>query len=67
WLLDVMRCVDKLGKKEFALDEVYAFENELSLAHPENRHIKDKIRQQLQILRDNGYLEFIERGIYRVR
>lgn len=44
WVLDVMRCVDKLEHKDFSLDEVYAFENELSKKHPDNRHIKDKIR-----------------------
>lgn len=67
WLLDTMRCIDKLGKKEFSLDEIYAFENELRLLHPENKHIKDKIRQQLQFLRDKDYLVFIERGCYRLR
>lgn len=66
WLLDVMRCVDKLCKKEFMLNEVYAFKNELSQLHPENKHIKDKIRQQLQFLRDKGYLDFISRGYYRL-
>jgi type II restriction enzyme len=66
WLLDVMNCVDKIGHKEFLLDEVYAFSDVLSEKHPENKHIKDKIRQQLQILRDKGYLEFIERGKYRL-
>lgn len=66
WLLDVMRCVDKLDKREFTLDEAYAFENELSQLHPENKHIKDKIRQQLQILRDKGYLKFVEPGKYKV-
>ncbi len=66
WLLDVMNCVEKLGKKEFSLNEAYAFASILSKKHPENRHIKDKIRQQLQILRDKGYLEFIERGHYRL-
>lgn len=30
WLLDVMNCVEKLGKEEFSLDEVYFFENFLS-------------------------------------
>jgi len=65
WLLDVMRSIEKLGRREFTLDDMYAFEGELSKLHPENKHIKDKIRQQLQILRDKGYLEFIERGIYR--
>lgn len=66
WLLDIMRCVDRLGKKEFGLDEVYTFENELSLLHPENKHIKDKIRQQLQILRDKNYLRFLGNGKYKV-
>lgn len=64
WLLDIMRCVDNIHKKEFMLDEVYAFEMALSKLHPENKHIKDKIRQQLQILRDRGYLGFLGRGHY---
>jgi type II restriction enzyme len=64
WLLDIMRSLEKIGKREFALDEVYAFEGELSKLHPDNKHIKDKIRQQLQILRDRGYLEFTARGQY---
>lgn len=66
WLLDIMRCVEKIGKQNFTLNDVYAFENELSQLHPENRHIKDKIRQQLQFLRDKGYLDFITRGHYRI-
>lgn len=67
WLLDVMNCVEKLGRKEFSLDEIYAFENFLSKKHPENKHIKDKIRQQLQVLRDKNYLEFFGGGKYRIR
>ena len=66
WLLDVMRCVEKVGKREFTLDDIYAFEKELSALHPENKHIKDKIRQQLQILRDKEYLDFVSRGNYRL-
>jgi type II restriction enzyme len=67
WLLDTMLCVEKIGHKEFSLDEMYAFENELSKEHPDNRHIKNKIRQQLQVLRDKGYLEFTSRGSYRLK
>ena len=67
WLLDTMLCTEKIGKKEFSLDEMYAFENDLSKKHPDNRHIKDKIRQQLQVLRDKGYLEFTSRGNYRLK
>ncbi len=66
WLLDVMRCVEKLNKYEFCLEEVYAFQGDLSKLHPENNHIKDKIRQQLQVLRDKGYLDFTARGQYRL-
>jgi len=66
WLLDVMRCIEKLGKRDFTLEDVYAFEKELSVLHPENKHIKDKIRQQLQVLRDKGYLDFVSRGYYRL-
>lgn len=66
WLLDIMSCVEKIGSKEFTLDEVYSYEGLLSKKHPDNNHIKDKIRQQLQILRDNGYLEFLNRGKYKL-
>jgi type II restriction enzyme len=67
WLLDIMRCIEKLDNSRFTLDTMYAFENELSKLHPINRHVKDKIRQQLQILRDKGYLDFISRGEYKLR
>lgn len=66
WLLDVMRCIDKIGRHEFTLSDIYVFESELSELHPENKHIKDKIRQQLQVLRDENYIEFVERGKYRL-
>ena len=66
WLLDIMRCVDKLGKNKFTLADIYAFENELSILHPDNKHVKDKIRQQLQILRDKEYLSFIGNGEYKL-
>ena len=52
WILDTMNCIDALGKNEFSLQDVYAFEKELSMIHPENKNIKPKIRQQLQFLRD---------------
>lgn len=66
WILDVMQCIDSLGSKEFTLAEMYAFENILSKKYPKNNFIKDKIRQQLQILRDKGYLEFIRPGKYKL-
>ena len=58
WILDIMNCIESLNKKEFNLDEIYAFESDLKVLHPENNNIKAKIRQQLQFLRDKNYLEF---------
>jgi len=46
---------------------VYAKEGVIARLHPENRHVRDKIRQQLQVLRDKGLVEFLGRGEYRVR
>lgn len=64
WLLAVMKCIDKLPEK-FTLNQMYEFETQLSIQFPANNHIKDKIRQQLQILRDQNMIEFIGRGLYR--
>ena len=66
WILDVMRCIELIRKKEFTLMDVYKYEAILAKQHPGNRHIKDKIRQQLQILRDRNYIRFISRGEYRL-
>jgi len=65
WILDVMKCVDSISKEKFSLDDVYKFEEELKLKHPKNNFIKDKIRQQLQLLRDRGIIEFAGRGNYK--
>ena len=66
WLVEVMTCVEAIGAREFTLDQVYAFENRLSAIYPNNRHVRQKIRQQLQVLRDHGYLDFVSRGSYRL-
>ena len=66
WLADVLACVRKLDQETFALAEVYAFEDHLARLHPENKNIRPKIRQQLQILRDNGIIEFLGKGNYRI-
>ena len=66
WTLDVLKAVEKINQEKFALDDVYKFEGELSSKHPENKHVRDKIRQQLQVLRDEKVIEFIARGKYRI-
>ena len=67
WLIEVMKCIDLIGRATFTLDDVYAHEDRLSGIYPGNRHVKPKIRQQLQVLRDAGYLDFVGRGRYRLR
>lgn len=66
WLADVLACVRAIRKEAFSLSNVYVFEGRLARLHPENRHVRPKIRQQLQLLRDRGVLEFLGSGRYRI-
>ncbi len=66
WILDIMNCIDEIGRDNFSLEELYSFEDFLKKKHPNNRHIKDKIRQQLQFLRDKNYIKFLGRGKYQL-
>ena len=67
WLNDVLTCVRELEKEEFTLQEMYGFVDRLSKMHPENEHVEAKIRQQLQVLRNEGILEFLDyNGTYRI-
>ena len=65
WLVDTMYCIGLIPKSEFTLDDMYGFESLLKARHPQNNFVKDKIRQQLQLLRDKGIIEFVSRGVYR--
>lgn len=65
WLLDVWKCVETIPTNFFYLKQIYSLVDELKKKHPGNHHIKDKIRQQLQILRDKGLIVFISRGRYK--
>jgi len=67
WILDIMNCIDIIDKKEFTLADMYKFEGRLAVMHPQNKNIKPKIRQQLQFLRDKGYLDFVRDGLYCLR
>ena len=66
WLLELMRCVEAIRRAEFTLADVYAFEPRLAALYPGNSNVRPKIRQQLQVLRDRGWLAFGDRrGTYR--
>jgi len=67
WTSDVWTIVRRLPEK-FTLGDVYKFKEELATKHPGNRHVEAKIRQQLQVLRDERKIEFVDnRGSYRRR
>ena len=66
WLIAVMSCVRRLGKPRFNLQEMYLFESALQAQFPNNRNIRPKIRQQLQILRDKGWVDFQGNGNYQL-
>ena len=65
WLMDVLNCVNSIPTDNFSLSAVYTFVDFLSVKHPQNNNIQAKIRQQLQILRDLGFIEFLGKGQYR--
>lgn len=67
WLMDVLHCVNHTENREFTLAEIYRFEADLSKLHPGNHEVRAKIRQQLQMLRDRGIIDFLGNGHYRKR
>jgi hypothetical protein len=57
---------DSRAPSEFTNEDVYAFTRELEQLHPDNRHIRDKIRQQLQVLRDAKLLIHVSPAVWRL-
>lgn len=67
WTLDVLTTIRRLGKARFSLQELYQLEPYLQGIHPSNQNVRPKIRQQLQVLRDLGLIEFTSPGNYALR
>lgn len=51
--------------REFSLANVLGHRDELHRQFPNNRFVDAKIRQSLQVLRDQGLLQFVRPGLYR--
>ncbi|MCE5279638.1 MAG: hypothetical protein LLG03_16575 [Planctomycetaceae bacterium] len=66
WTLDVLAALRSLNRRVFRLEDVYGLEPQLATLHPNNNHIRPKIRQQLQILRDLNLLRFMGGGHYEL-
>jgi type II restriction enzyme len=61
WALDVLNVVRRLRKDEFTSADVYAHARELKQLRPGKGDVRNKIRQQLHVLRDAGLLAQSER------
>ncbi|OYW76762.1 MAG: hypothetical protein B7Z37_07155 [Verrucomicrobia bacterium 12-59-8] len=67
WTQMTMRAVLSLKAAEFEINQVYRVGLLLaSSQYPQNKSPKEKLRQQLQRLRDLGILEFLGGGRYRL-
>lgn len=65
WLAVTLGIIERLHKPSFTLYDVYAYEAHASRLFPNNKNIKAKLRQQLQVLRDMGFVEFQGHGLYK--
>ncbi|MGE0793706.1 MAG: hypothetical protein AB7V77_06010 [Candidatus Woesearchaeota archaeon] len=65
WTSDVLKIVQEQGT-EFSLKELYKYEKYFKELHPSNNNVQAKLRQQLQILRDNKVIRFKAKGIYEI-
>ena len=66
WAATILNLLHRLPNRNFDLADVYRFDSELQRLFPNNKHIKPKIRQQLQVLRDAGILVFLGEGRYQL-
>jgi HKD family nuclease len=65
WKREVFLCLQEINKSIFTLQDVNSFAPYLQNIFPDNNNIEAKIRQQLQILRDIGLVEFLGGGTYK--
>ncbi len=66
WTILTLGAIRRLGRQDFSLREIYAQEDSFRECYPNNLNIRPKLRQQLQVLRDLGYVEFLGGGEYRL-
>jgi HKD family nuclease len=56
---------DLLPEGQFTNDDMYAHEELFRQQYPNNQNIQAKVRQQLQVLGRLGFIEHVERGVWR--
>ncbi len=66
WAALRLRIVRSLPGRQFALSDLYARDAEFAFAYPGSRCLHEKIRQQLQLLRNIGIIRFKGNGQYEL-
>lgn len=66
WTTLTLLAIRGLNAPSFTLEQVYQQEELFSESYPNNRNVRAKIRQQLQVLRDLGLVAFEGQGRYRL-
>jgi hypothetical protein len=65
WLQLTLEGISRIKGKTFTMDDVLAVCAPLARERfPDNRHVREKLRQQMQRLRDLGLVLFLGRGRY---
>jgi len=64
WTTLTLSAIRTLSKRRFTLKDLYDRELQFGMHYPDNKNIRAKIRQQLQVLRDFGLVRFDGRGEY---
>lgn len=65
WLFDILNIINSFKNDEFTVQDVYQYRSLLAKIHQNNHHIDNKIRQQLQFLRQKGFLQSEQEGHYK--
>jgi len=56
---------DVLPPGRFINQEIYEYEREFRQRYPQNQNIRAKIRQQLQVLCELGFIEHVSKGVWK--
>lgn len=62
----VLEIVNRNKRTNFTLDDLYSQTDMFQRRFPQNRHIREKIRQTLQRLRSSGLISFLGGGNYEL-
>ena len=58
----ILQLANERQSLAFTLQDIYAAEETFAKQFPENQHVRPKLRQTLQRLRDIGFVEFTDNG-----